>query len=162
MCSITTRPESRWGDGYNTSVPIGDHKTTYQGFPGGAMVKNPLANAGNTGIPGSGRSHEGGNVNQLQYSCLGNPLHRGAWRATVRRITRVRHEWAYLSTQNHKPAFRVLRGQKWKLGPPFLETEQSNSVDTWIRPPNNITCTMLTPQYSLCFNKGENYPKVLI
>ena len=38
------------------------------------MVKNPLANAGNTGmIPGSGRSPGGGNGNPLQYSCLGNP-----------------------------------------------------------------------------------------
>ena len=62
------------------------------------MIKNPLADAGNAGdsgsIPGSGRphgsgrSHEGGNVNPLQYSCLGNPMHRGAWRATVCRISK--------------------------------------------------------------------------
>ena len=51
------------------------------------MVKNLLANARevrDTGsIPGSRRSSGGGNVNPLQYSCLENPMDRGAWRATV-------------------------------------------------------------------------------
>ena len=48
------------------------------------MVKNPLANVGDPGsILGSGRSPGGGNGNLLQYSCLGNPIDRGAWRATV-------------------------------------------------------------------------------
>ena len=48
------------------------------------MVKNPLANAGDVGsIPGSGRSPGGGNGNPLQYSCLGNPMDRGAWGATI-------------------------------------------------------------------------------
>ena len=47
------------------------------------MVKNPPANAGDTGnegsIPGSGRSLRGGNGNPLQYSGLGNPMDRRAW-----------------------------------------------------------------------------------
>ena len=48
------------------------------------MVKNLPANAGDTGsIPGSGRSHGEGNGNSLQYSCLQNPMDRGAGRATV-------------------------------------------------------------------------------
>ena len=43
------------------------------GFPGGSVVKNPPANAGDTGlIPGSGRSPREGNSNPLQYSGLGN------------------------------------------------------------------------------------------
>ena len=50
-------------------------------------VKNPPANAGVVGdlcsIPGSGRSPGGGHGNPLQYSCLENPMDRGAWRATV-------------------------------------------------------------------------------
>ena len=55
-----------------------------RGFPGGSVVKNPPANAGDAGsIPGSGRSLEEGNGNPLQYSCLGNPMDKGAWRATV-------------------------------------------------------------------------------
>ena len=48
------------------------------------MVKNPPANVGDVGsIPGSGRSPEEGNGNPLQYSWLGNPMDKGAWRATV-------------------------------------------------------------------------------
>ena len=46
------------------------------------MVKNPPANARDVGsIPGLGRSPGAGNGNPLQYSCLGNPMDRGAWRA---------------------------------------------------------------------------------
>ena len=41
-------------------------------------------------IPGLGRSPEGGNGNPLQYSCLGNPMDRGAWWATVHEVTRSR------------------------------------------------------------------------
>ena len=49
------------------------------GFPGGAVVKNPPANAGDAvSIPGLGRSLREGNGNPLQYSCLGNPMNRGA------------------------------------------------------------------------------------
>ena len=51
---------------------------------GGAVVKNPPASAGDSGsIPWSGRSSGGGNGNSLQYSCLENPMDRGAWWATV-------------------------------------------------------------------------------
>ena len=54
------------------------------GFPAGSVVENLPANAGDTSsIPGSGRSPGEGNDNPLQYSCLGNPMDRGAWRATV-------------------------------------------------------------------------------
>ena len=59
----------------------------YLGFPSGSAVKNPLANAGDTGRedlnPWVGRSPGGGNGNSLQYSCLGNPTDRGTWQATV-------------------------------------------------------------------------------
>ena len=51
------------------------------------VVKNPPANTGNIrdmgSIPGSGTSPGGGHGNPLQYSCLENPMDRGAWRATV-------------------------------------------------------------------------------
>ena len=60
------------------------------GFPGGSVVKNLPATAGDVGsISGSGRSAEEGNGNPLQYSCLGNPTVRGAWWAAVRRVARV-------------------------------------------------------------------------
>ena len=61
------------------------------GFSGGTVVKNPSAIAGDardTGlIPGSGRSSGGGNDNPLQYSCLEDPMDRGAWQAIVHGIT---------------------------------------------------------------------------
>ena len=51
------------------------------------VVKNPPANAGNPGdagsIPGSGRTPGTGKGNPLQYSCLENPMDRGAWKAAV-------------------------------------------------------------------------------
>ena len=56
------------------------------------MVKNPSANAGDISDAGStlgsGRSPGGGHDNPLQYSCLGNPMDRGAWRATVHGISK--------------------------------------------------------------------------
>ena len=59
------------------------------GFPGGLMVKNPLADAGDTGsVPGLGRSLGGGNGNPLQVSCLGNPMDRGSLKATVHGVTK--------------------------------------------------------------------------
>ena len=65
------------------------------GFPGGSVVKNPPANAGDAGsIPGPGRSPGEGNGNVLQYSCLGNPMDRGAWQATVHGVTNT---WIKLS-----------------------------------------------------------------
>ena len=65
------------------------------GFTGGSDGKESAYNAGDPGlIPGFGRSPGEGNGNQLQYSCLGNPMDRGTWRATVHRVaesqTRVR------------------------------------------------------------------------
>ena len=53
------------------------------------MVKNPPANAGDVGlIPGLGRSLGKGNGNPPQYSCLGNPMNRGAWWATVQEVAK--------------------------------------------------------------------------
>ena len=56
------------------------------------MANNPLADAGDlrdTGsIPGSGRSPGRGHGNPLQYSCLENPMDKGAWRATVHKVTK--------------------------------------------------------------------------
>ena len=65
-------------------------------FPGSSDGKVSACNAGDLGsIPESGRSPGEGNDNPLQYSCLENPMDRGAWRATVHRITknRTRLQW---------------------------------------------------------------------
>jgi len=58
-----------------------------------SVGKESACNAGDLGsIPRSGRSPGGGNGNPLQYSCLENPMNRGAWQATVYRVTRVGHD----------------------------------------------------------------------
>ena len=60
------------------------------------VVKNLLANAGCVrdvdSIPGLGRSPQGENGNQFQYSCLENPMDRGAWWAKSIGLQRVRHD----------------------------------------------------------------------
>ena len=69
------------------------------------MVKNLPSSAGDTSlIPGLGRSPGGGNSNSLQYSCLGNPMDRETWRATVHGLAKeldtTEHNTAVLSTSN--------------------------------------------------------------
>ena len=60
-----------------------------EGFPGGSVVKNLPASAGDmSSILGLGRSPGEENGNPLQYSCLGNPMDRGAWWATVYGVTK--------------------------------------------------------------------------
>ena len=61
--------------------------------------KESACQAGNTiSIPGSGRSPGKGNRNPLQYSCLGNPMDRGAWQAiahgATKRLTHNLRDWA--------------------------------------------------------------------
>ena len=74
-------------------IPLG------YGFPGGSAVKNPPANAGDTGsIPGSGRSLGVGNGNLLQYSWLENPMDRGGLWSTVHGVAQSQiwlSYWAY-------------------------------------------------------------------
>jgi len=61
------------------------------GFPGVSVVKNPPANARDLGlIPGLGRFPGRENSNPLQYSCLGNPMNREVWQATVYEVANSR------------------------------------------------------------------------
>ena len=75
------------------------------GFPDGAVVKNPPANAGdarNVGlIPGSGRSPAGGTGNPLQYSCLENSMDRGICGLPSMGSQRVRHDLVTKQQQLH-------------------------------------------------------------
>ena len=70
------------------------HINTQRGFPAGAMVKNPPANAGDARDQGSvlvlRRSCGGGNGNPLQYSCLENSMDRGAWQVIVHGVAKSR------------------------------------------------------------------------
>ena len=78
----------------------------YQASPVAQLVKNLPANAGDAGsIPGSGRSPGEGNGTPLQYSCLGNPMDRGAWRAIV---YGVKKSWTRLSVHAYIHMFILL------------------------------------------------------
>ena len=60
------------------------------GFPHSSVSKESACKAGDLGlIPGLGRSPGEGNGNSLQNSCLKNPMERGAWWATVHRISKI-------------------------------------------------------------------------
>ena len=75
-------------------------------LPSSSMVKNPPASARDAGsIPESGRLPEKGNENPLQYSCLGNPIGRGAWQATVHGVAKELDTTEHACTQgtNYAP-----------------------------------------------------------
>ena len=64
-------------------------------LPHSSVGKESACNVGDLGsIPRSGRSSGEGNGNPLQYSCLENPMDRGAWRVTVYGLARVGHDLA--------------------------------------------------------------------
>ena len=66
------------------------------GFPGGSVIKNPRADAGDIGlIPGSGRSPGERNCSPLQSSCLGNAMNRRAWQATVSGVAKNQIQLSY-------------------------------------------------------------------
>ena len=81
-------------------------------FPGGSVVVNLPTSAGDTrglgSIPGLGRSLGEANGNPLQYSCLGNPIDREAWRATVLGVARVRQDLETRQQQTTKGYRREL------------------------------------------------------
>ena len=65
------------------------------GFSHNSVGKESACSAGDPGlIPGSGRSPGEGNGNPLQYSCLENPMDKGAWQSTVHGVARVGHDIA--------------------------------------------------------------------
>ena len=91
VCAMSTIPAT--GDG---------------GFPHGSAVKNPPANAGDTGlIPGLGRCPEEGNGNPLQHSCLDNSMDRGAWQATVHGVMKELGVTECLNSNTGDECFRV-------------------------------------------------------
>ena len=70
-------------------------KNVEYGFPSGSVLKNPFASVGDVGlIPGFGRSPGEENGNPLQYSCLGNPIDRGACWAAFHGVPKC---WAQFS-----------------------------------------------------------------
>ena len=107
------------------------HTPHLWGFPGGSLVKNPRANAGDMDwIPGSEQSLAGGNGNAFKCSCLVNPMDKGAWWATVHRVTEesdtiyrlntTSHTFTISSVIEHVGCFHV------------LAIVQSASVNIWV------------------------------
>ena len=78
-----------WGRTESDTTEVTQQHSSLVGFPGGSAVKNLPVSAEDTGsIPRSGRSPGEGSGNPLQYSCLGNPMERGAWWATAHGVTK--------------------------------------------------------------------------
>ena len=86
--------------------------TRFQGFPGGSVVKNPPVMQETTCneedsvlIPESGRFPGEGNGNLLQYSCLGSPMEKGAWQATIHGVAKAlnRSQQVKNSSSNQVP-----------------------------------------------------------
>ena len=107
----------------------------WMGFPGGSLAKNMPANAGDAGlIPGLGRSFWEGNGNPLQYSCLENPMDRGAWLATVHEVLDM--TW-WLGTQTHSlntGTLKVFPGDS-----KMWQVLRSNEIVCWWREWNSFS-----------------------
>ena len=94
-----------------------------KGFPDDSDGKESACNVGDPGsIPGLGRSPGEGNSNLLQDSCLENPMHRGAWRAIVHRVTKSRTRLcdSHAHAHTHILDFKLLCSQ---------------SLETWLSLP---------------------------
>ena len=87
------------------SQRVGHDWATSPSPSGGSVGKECACNAGDTEaiglIPGSGRSSGGGHGNPLQFSCLENPVDRGAWWATVHKVIKSQTRLKQLSTHIH-------------------------------------------------------------
>ena len=89
LCHLTSETVLLWF--FSSPCTEGSYHCTWS-FPGGASGKEPSCQCRRHKrlglIPGSGRSSGGGHCNPLQYSCLENPMDRGAWWATVHRVAK--------------------------------------------------------------------------
>ena len=77
-------------------------------------------NARDISVPGSERSSGEGNVTPLQYSCLENPIDRGAWWATVHGVTKNQHDWM---TKQQRQQFRI----NFKIIRTWFQKQQTKS-----------------------------------
>ena len=108
-------PQGRWPVLSGRTVIFCYPVPSLMGFPGGSMVKSLPENAGDAGgtssIPGSRRSPGEGNGNPLRYSCLGNPMDRGAWWAAVHGVPKGQKrvtDWA----PRHVPSLPLVLSSK--------------------------------------------------
>ena len=106
-------PKAVWPPCTDLRSPLPWHLTcsmlTIMAFPRGSVVKNLPANAGKPGFnPWSGRSPGEGNGNPFQYSCLGNPMNRGARRAVVHGVAKSQTRLSLLSFLSVLPYALIL------------------------------------------------------
>ena len=105
-------------------------------------------------IPGLGRYSGGGHGNPLQYSCLENPMDRGAWQARVHRVTKNRTWLKWLSTHVHI----------WNLEKSYESERESHSiVSDSLRPHGYTVCRILQTRILewvvVPFSKGSSQPR---
>ena len=105
-------------------------------------------------IPGSGRSPGGGNDNPLQYSCLGNPMTRGEWRATVHGVQRVRHDLA----TRHACTHTLLLFQRSKQRLTNEKHQLGLAPKLMLFPPLTLLISgVISPRLCLCADCGSHF-----
>ena len=109
------------------------------------MVKKPPVNAGDVremgSIPGSETSRGGGHGNPLQYSCLENPMDRGAWRATVHRVEKNQTRWKQLGMHAEKEVAPAMEATAQVLTTAsLLEGDSAPQAATPQRSTGSIRC----------------------
>ena len=134
-------------------IPFSD----YVGFPGNSDGKESTCNSGEPSlIPGSGRSPGEGNSNSLQYSCLENPIHRGAWWAIVHGVAKSRMLRKQLST--HKMFREGFCQNDKKLKDTILERERkkprSQEICIW----NPLKLFASSKPFFACAKKDSKEP----
>ena len=117
-------------------------------FPGGTVVKNLPANAGDTGdvgsTPGSGRCCGGGNGNPLQYSCLANSMDRGVWRATVHGVVPSQTQLS-MHTHSRLLVLLFLFRSIWWSASTCVCTHRHHPLKTWQNYPAHYFKHLLLP-----------------
>ena len=119
---------------------------------GGSVSKESECNAGDKGlIPESGRSPGEGNGSPLQYSCLGNPMDRGTWWATIHGVTTVGHDLA-----TNLPLPPAAAAAKLPQSCPTLCDPIDSSLPRLLRPwdfpgkSTGVSCHCLPRAYLIC------------
>ena len=140
-------------------------------FPGGVSGKESASNAGNVRdmnlIPGLGRFPGEGHGNPLQYSCLENPLDRGAWWATVHRIAKSWTWPKWLSTHAQMDRFSSVAQSCVTLWPGGLQhtrlpcpsptpraCSNSHPSSWWCYPTISFSAAPFTFAFSLSWHQG--------